>query len=103
MSAVRLTHHGRDRLRRRMGLSGGAPRRMADRVYREGVPIEHLGGQLRSYADGQINRHKVGTESRIYGETLWVFEAGALITAYPVPHRLRAAARDAWAKHRREA
>lgn len=102
MAAIRITRHARQRLRGRMGISASSHERMAERVLRRGVPVDELEGQLRSFVEGQIQRHGRGAESRVYGEALWVIDGGALITVYLVPRSVRAVALEVTRRKRAE-
>jgi len=90
---MRLTRHGRERLRGRMGLSGGAPERMAQRALEHGLPPAAFVGRLRRYLDGRMLLHPGGCNLRVYGEAVYVFDAHeALVTVLQVPRDMRAAA-----------
>lgn len=65
---------------------------MAERALTEGVHWRQLTGELRRHVEAQVQRHGKGRNTRIYAETIFIFEKNLLITCFPLPGRLRAAA-----------
>lgn len=97
---MKLSRHGKKRLRGRMGLSGSAPERIAQRAFESGVPVAGLTGRLRRYLDGQMIRHRSGNNTRVLGEAVFVFQDDTLVTVYQLPRDLREAALAAQERHR---
>lgn len=91
-----LTKHGRRRLRGRIGLSGGAPDRMAARVLERGLPMEETRGLLRDFLAHKATLHDgKANNARLYGEHFYLFAGDVLITVMHVPPELRKEARKA--------
>lgn len=93
---MRLTKHGRKRLRGRLGLSGGAPERMAARALERGIPLEETSGLLRDFLASRVATYPGAARTAIvYGEAVFLFgHDQALITVMHLPRGLRPIARQ---------
>lgn len=86
-----LTHHGRDRMKERLGLSLGASERLATLALEKGIEHGETAGALRRFIDKQAMTHG-GAHYRIYAQSLFIFQEGRLVTVLKLPNALKAAA-----------
>jgi len=87
MKAI-LTTHSLERCRERCGWNQGAARRMAQRAIDEGHTRDAARGALKRYLAQAFMRDD---NLRIYGEHVFVFVKGVLVTVVHLPHEHRRA------------
>lgn len=86
---VRLTDHGVDRSKDRLGIPRKAAKAFSKRVWGEGVRSIEATGSLKRYMDDVENRHDAAVTSiRIYGRHVYVFKNKALVTVLHLPKEL---------------
>ena len=95
-----VTDHAAARARERTGWGRSTVYRMLERIFFDGVaantPCRRIRKFLRHYQEQVPGRY-----ARAYGEHVFLFARGlaadeaVLVTVLPLPHDLRAAARDA--------
>lgn len=102
---AKLTDHGSDRLKERVGLGKSAQARMAKRALKEGLSPTEFSGKARRYLDKIVlNEDHIGRKTvRVYGEFVFVFGSGhVLITVWNLPNEFRAAANKLKSRVRRD-
>lgn len=93
--SVRITDHAHHRGRERLGWSHDALDRMAPRALAEGLSRSDTSGELARYLNGLVCRHGKGSNLRVYGRHVYIFQGVVLITVLNLPHRFAAAATKA--------
>lgn len=100
---LQVSKHGAKRVRQRVGLPKRAVERNAQRALVEGIGYREASGALKRYISWLYERYYGnGNNIRIYGDKVWVFHDGILITVLNVPGEHRKAAVSAKAKRRAE-
>ena len=95
-----VTDHAFERAKERAGWSRSALCRMLERVFYDGVAASTPCGKIRKFLR-HYQEEWPGRFARAYGEHVFLFARGGaydesvLVTVIPLPHELRAAARDA--------
>lgn len=83
-----LSKHGKSRMKNRCGIHACDIKKVSRRAYRKGIPHNETTGDLHKYLDGIFLRHKNATNSRIYGDVIYLFKEDKLITALKMPENL---------------
>lgn len=88
-----LSRHAEDRMKERNGLTRKAARRMAEKVWLEGVCREDTRGQLRKWLDQVYDKNCMyygrDRELRLHGDSLYVYGSGnTLVTVLKLPKPL---------------
>ena len=95
MDELRVSKHGSKRARQRVGIPKKAVERNAQRALTDGIGYREASGALRRYLGWLYERYDGnGNNIRIYGDKVWVFHDGILITVLNVPSEHRKAAVD---------
>ena len=89
---TKVTQHGADRVRERVGVPKRAVARMADKAFADGAKHSDFAGSMRRYLDGVFLEHGNANNMRVYNQHLFLFAGATLITAWPVPQKYRSAA-----------
>jgi len=78
------------RARKRLGLPAKAVLRQANRAWTEGLPPEALDKRMQDYLLSMVLREdkKAVEEARLYGDFVYLFAGGQLVTVYPPDPRL---------------
>lgn len=100
---LQVSRHGEKRARERVGLPKRAVERNAQRALTEGIGYKEASGALKRYISWLYELYDGnGNNIRIYGDKVWVFHDGILITVLNVPGEHRKAARWQQEKRRNE-
>lgn len=100
---LKVSRHGERRARERVGLPKRAVERNAQRALTEGIGYREATGALRRYLGWLYERYDGnGNNIRIYGDKVWIFHDGILITVLNVPGEHRKAAKYQLEKRRCE-
>jgi|SRR6185436_3442591 len=89
---TRVTQHGHERGRERLGLKPKSMSRVASRAYEQGKAPAAFAGTFRRWLDGLAMKDG-GAHVRIYGEQVWIFSTGLdprLITVMQLSGKFRA-------------
>lgn len=84
---MRVTKHGQERMRERLGLPKRALVRKAALALERGRPREAFGGPLRDYLNYKHASHGNADNMRVYGHELFIFNGEDLITAWALPRK----------------
>ena len=90
---VKVTNHGKQRLKERNGFNVKSIDRMAEKVYQNGLCHSETSGQLNKWITKLYFTGKVANEIRIYGDKAYLFNGETLITVLQVPNNLLKAVR----------
>ena len=85
---ARITSHGEQRIRERLGLPVRAIKRAADNALVRGTPRTKFKGGLRRYLDMLLEKGKLSnaaTDIKVYGGNIFLFAGEYLVTTWPVP------------------
>lgn len=101
MDEIALTAHAIDRARECLGWNEKTLRRMVAKVSAHGVRQRDTRGRLRRWLDAQSMEHRKGDGNLLFGEHIYIIQAGTLITVYRLPKEFHRAANDAAPKNDR--
>lgn len=91
-SKLFVTHHAILRGRKRLSWQGETLGRMAQKAYYLGMAYQQTKGRLRKYFDRICQDHGNAEFIRLYGENIFVFYGGTLVTIWQLPVEFRALA-----------
>jgi hypothetical protein len=83
--ALFITKHACKRFKQRTGLPKRIMKRQATNAKNDGVPLESLSGQIKTYLKEISEKTLAKTEPRLYQGFIWIFIGNQLITLYPLP------------------
>ena len=88
---ISLSKHAEKRMKERLNLNKQAATRMANKAYEQGINGNIKNGSLKKYIDSKIKEGKINeyTEVKIYGDYVYIFDDGLLITVFIVPKNLK--------------
>lgn len=89
MNGIRLTNHGSDRIRERVGLPKGCVIKNAERAFEKGLKHSELSGSLKRYVDKLYLEQKHANNIRLYCGSAYLFRGNVLITVIPLPGKYR--------------
>ena len=92
---LRITEHGRERVRKRLNIKKKAVDRVAINAFEKGKKHSDFSGKFRRYLDGVFLRHCTATNMRVHGHHLFIFDNDTLVTAWIVPPEFRSLAERA--------
>lgn len=92
---MRITKHGGQRVRERLGVPKRAVERMAAAALKEGAQHSDFAGSMRRYLDAVFFDYGTATNMRVYNQHLFIFNGETLITAWAIPAKYRNAALNA--------
>ncbi len=88
--AIKLTRHGKQRMKERLGLPKRALRRHVKIVLKEGLTHNQLNGSLLSYINWQVIKFRHNCNRPIvHGHHLYIFNDDTLITVLELPTKLK--------------
>lgn len=82
---AKLTKHGSNRIRKRVGLPKKAVARTAALALERGRPIEAFSGGMRRWLSARLTDEKSAALAVVYGEFVYLFAEDHLITTIPLP------------------
>lgn len=82
-----ISRHAYDRLKERNGWNKKAANRMLYRIYEDGIRPENVKGYLKGWVNRKAEMYNDGREFVLFGEKLYVFCEGMMLTVIPVPTR----------------
>ena len=80
-----ISDHAKDRLKERCGLPKKAIERNVKTAFEQGIKHSECTGRLRKYLDYLFLSHKLATNIRLYGDTVYIFQDENLITVFQLP------------------
>lgn len=84
---MRTTVHGKERIRKRIGINKKAVEKMKDKAFTLGLTHSETTGSLNKYYTFLYFQNESATNIRIYANYVWIFTNEVLITVFPVPNR----------------
>ena len=85
---MRLTKHGKERIKKRLGTPKRSLEKIANDALTHGITHKEAKGRLSKYMDKLFLQHGNANNMRIYHEKIFVFKNDILITVLPLPHNL---------------
>lgn len=83
---IKVSEHGRQRARERLGIPRRAIKRMAALARRHGKGRAYFRGDLRRYLESCSQGGAVRQDVRVYGGFIYIFGMdGTFVTCWPVP------------------
>ena len=83
--AKKVTRHGAERVRERMGLPKGSVEKNVARALEFGITHAEAKGGLRRYLDDLYLRRGGFGDVRVYHRYVYIFKGGVLVTALYLP------------------
>ncbi|MCL2286561.1 MAG: hypothetical protein FWC32_09400 [Firmicutes bacterium] len=80
-----VTSHGKQRIRKRVGVPSKAADKLADTVYNHGFRKEDTTGKLRDYLTWLYHKNNGSKEIRLYIDKVYLFANGVLVTVLELP------------------
>lgn len=93
MSGLTITKHAYRRAKERCGLNQKALKHLISIAETKGLRRKDLNGRLEKWVSGIDSRYVHNSDMIIYGEFLFIFSLGSLVTIYLVPNELKNQAR----------
>ena len=80
-----VTRHGKTRLKQRAGINKNNASRCAKKVYKHGLRHRDVTGSLHEFMTAIYMQHENANNSRIYGDSIYLFHNAILITVMKIP------------------
>lgn len=84
-----LTDHSIEQAKVRFKWNKDSLERMATKAFEEGILHKDTKGQLNRYINKLYLKYEVCNNIRIYGEVVYLFKNGLLITLYQIPNEFK--------------
>lgn len=84
-----ITAHAYKRAKERLGLDHNATDRMAVKAFVAGLKHSDCKAKLKKYVDWLFLQYKKCGNIRIYGEAVWLFTEGTLVTILNLPNEYK--------------
>ena len=96
MGDMRLTHHGRQRIRERVGVgkSDRKVERAAQIAWERGLHHSDFKGGFKKYLSEMYLEYQCGNNMRIHAGQIWIFQDSKLVTVKPIPPKYARKYRD---------
>ena len=88
MSEMEITKHAYSKAKERLSWKRSTLDRMVGKIYLSGTKVEDTRGQMLKFLNVKIERYPEARELRVYGDILYIFSRGRLVTLYPIPSEL---------------
>lgn len=85
---VRASRHARQRMKERCGLPRKSVDRITERAFNQGITHQETSGSLRKWVDELYLSHETANNIRLYGDKVYLFAEGTLITVIQIPNNL---------------
>lgn len=89
MAEITISEHAYERANERLSLGRESFHRLAVKAFEQGVQHSDAKGKLKKYMDGLWFKFKNANNVRIYGENIFFFAGGTLVTVYQIPNDLK--------------
>lgn len=86
---VKVTCHGKQRVKDRIGLSKNLSASISEKALEYGMKHCETKGKLKKYYDCLYLKHKTANNIRIYHEKVFIFSDNTLITILDLPNNLK--------------
>lgn len=88
---VRITNHGEQRVKDRIGLSKKKSNDISEKALMYGIKHCETKGNLKKYFDSLYFKNRTANNIRIYHEKVFIFSNKTLITVLDLPNNLKGA------------
>lgn len=92
MEEVEVTIHAKERMKERCGLGKKSAERLARIAHEKGLRHAQMTGDLKRWASGIYLSYHNANDMRLYGDYLFLFKRGRLLTVFRIPNKLKAEA-----------
>ena len=82
------TKHGKRRAQQRAGITAGNIDKMTKRIFKHGIKHSECNGELKKFMDYFYLKEKNINNTRLYGNSFYLFHNNVLITTIPVPQNI---------------
>lgn len=86
---MRMSNHGKMRMKQRCGLNKKSCERMAEKAFVEGIRHNQTTGQLNKWISSLFFKNKKANNIRLYGDKAYIFCGEVLVTVIQIPGNLR--------------
>ena len=86
---ISISKHAYCRLKERNGWNKKASDRMLQKIYKEGLRPDEVKGYLKGWVNKKRESFENTREFVLFGEKLYVFLNGRMLTVLPIPSRRR--------------
>lgn len=88
MYGVKVTAHGRKRIKKRCGVNMRGADRLANIVFVKGLKRTDIEGRCRYYLDNLYYSYNGQTDNiRVYGDKIYIFCGNVLVTVFNLPSK----------------
>jgi len=85
--AVKVTHHGMQRIKDRVGLSKKIADKLAEKVLCNGIKHCDTKGSIKKFLDALYFSHEKANNIHIYNQKIYLFRNEILITVLDLPSK----------------
>lgn len=85
---MKVTKHGKRRMKQRCGVGRNTSNSVASRAYNEGIKHKDTQGDLRKWIDGLYLSKKTANNVRLYNHKCYLFCGESLVTVLNIPDNL---------------
>jgi hypothetical protein len=82
---MKITKHAYRRAKERLGLNKKAFERLFEKIQKQPTMQKKAKGRLKKYLDSIFFKYGAN-KIRLYGDYMYIFKGGDLVTLYPIPH-----------------
>ena len=82
-----ITKHAYTRMKESNGWNKKAAKRMASRIYADGMRHDQVKGYLKSWVNTKYEYRNEGDEYILFGNNLYIFNGMTMLTVLPTPTR----------------
>lgn len=86
---MRISNHGKMRMKQRCGLNKKSCERMAKKAFEEGIRHSQTTGQLNKWITSLFFKNTKANNIRLYGDKAYIFCGEVLVTVIQIPSDLR--------------
>lgn len=86
---MKISNHGKMRMKQRCGLNKKSCERMAEKTFKEGIRHNETTGRLNKWISSLYFKNKNANNIRLYGDKAYIFCGDVLVTVIQIPNDLK--------------
>lgn len=86
---MRISNHGKMRMKQRCGLDKKSCERIAKKAFEEGIRHSETTSRLNKWISSLYFKNKNANNIRLYGDKAYIFCGEVLVTVIQIPNNLR--------------
>lgn len=86
---ITISRHAEKRMKERCGFNKKSIERIVKRAYEKGTDYKDTTGLLKRWIKKIHLKNKKANEYRVYGQMLYIFDNGKLVTVLHIPNELK--------------